>query len=803
VLTASYSVTDNNGESDTESFSITVTGVNDTPVLSSNPTTPAVLQEASGIDNAVAGTPTSTVTISSTDADTGDVPSPLFDAGYLTLAGWALVSQNTYTKASNYGSATFNVTSGELTYTLDNNDADTQALQAGASVTESFTVAVTDLTGATTTETTNFVINGGNDQQAIIGDTTGSVTEKSGINNGTAGIATTSGNLNVNDPDGQYDDLWTAVIGASATYGTYSVTESGVWTYNLTAETNESVQELNVDQSITDTFVVTSADGGTQTITVKINGADETTTITGSATGAVTEATAGSVGISSATGTLTANDVDNTPAFTVVAAGATTNGYGTWGVNASGNWIYNLNNENSTIQALGAGATITDSFTVSTTSGTTQQVQVTITGANDAPYVSDTVHDNNVEGGYDYNGQEDTAVEVNESTINSREALSFTELDAFTFTGPTFTDYEVGSLTRTMEASKDGGSSWTTLAAVLDSDNAMPYLAYDGGTNQIAVGRQFARNLNSDQQILLRFKATDSQSLTGEFFTVLKYNTGANKITITNATNDIYPTYGIGGGDTAIYGSSANNTITTGSSADWIYAGPGDDTISAGNGADVLSYVYATGAVTVNYTTVNAGTVTGAHGTDTFTGVETFYGSMFGDVINGNSLKNTLFGAAGHDVMDGKAGNDDLQAGAGNDTITGGDGVDTIDAGTGNDLIYFDNKDIVTGGAGQDAFAFTGSASASFVASISDYNWSEGDTFWTAYTSAQIGASYSADSGTTSLVETISGNTIADFDGDLSDLITDPQDENFGLSNGTTFTSFLATFRNASGGSFS
>ncbi|HEU4708397.1 MAG TPA: tandem-95 repeat protein, partial [Methylophilaceae bacterium] len=48
-------------------------------------------------------------------------------------------------------------------------------------------------------------------------------------------------------------------------------------------------------------------------------------------------------------------------------------------------WTYTLNNSNATVQGLNAGATLTDSFTVTSVDGTAKVVTVTITGSNDAP----------------------------------------------------------------------------------------------------------------------------------------------------------------------------------------------------------------------------------------------------------------------------------------------------------------------------------------------------------------------------------------------------------------------------------
>ena len=89
--------------------------------------------------------------------------------------------------------------------------------------------------------------------------------------------------------------------------------------------------------------------------------------------------------------------MDNTAnTFQVVNAGAaSTSGYGTYAVTAGGVWTYTLNNSNATVQALNTSGTLTDTFTVLTTDGTSQVVTVTIAGTNDAPVaVADSIYTN-------------------------------------------------------------------------------------------------------------------------------------------------------------------------------------------------------------------------------------------------------------------------------------------------------------------------------------------------------------------------------------------------------------------------
>ena len=105
--------------------------------------------------------------------------------------------------------------------------------------------------------------------------------------------------------------------------------------------------------------------------------------------GGVSNATPGTP---TATGTLTSTDVDGTNnLFTATSAGTeSTGGYGTYVMTSAGVWTYTLDNNNATVQALAAAATLTDTFTVTTADGTAQVVTINITGSNDAPTLSAT-----------------------------------------------------------------------------------------------------------------------------------------------------------------------------------------------------------------------------------------------------------------------------------------------------------------------------------------------------------------------------------------------------------------------------
>ena len=265
-----------------------------------------------------------------------------------------------------------------------------QALNAGGTLTDTFTATTVDGTAQVVTIT----INGANDAPVITGPVTGTVVEAGGVANGTPGTPTATGNLNAADVDNAAD-AWIAVSAPTASasgYGSYTLTAAGLWTYTLD-NSHAAVQALNAGQTLTDTFTVTTVDGTTQLVTVTIDGANDAAVISGVTGGSVTEAGgvgSGIPGVPIATGNLDSTDVDNPPdAWNAVGfPTASANGYGTYTLTAAGVWIYILDNSNPAVQALNVGDTLTDTFTATTVDGTPQVVTITIHGTNDAAVIS-------------------------------------------------------------------------------------------------------------------------------------------------------------------------------------------------------------------------------------------------------------------------------------------------------------------------------------------------------------------------------------------------------------------------------
>jgi VCBS repeat-containing protein len=349
-------------------FTIAINGTNDAAVISGNTNGTAI--EAGGGANTALRALSATGTLTSTDVD--DAPNT-----------FAAVDTPT---ASAHGFGSFTMTAaGVWTYTVNDANSAVQALNVGDKLTDSFTVTTIDGTPQVVTVT----INGSNDAAVISGATTGSVTENGGTK---CDLPTATGTLTATDVDNATG--FTAVncpTASDAHYGSFTMTADGVWTYKLD-DSNCAVQALNVGDTLTDTFKVTSLDGTAQLVTITIHGANDAAIIDGTKHGSVIEAGGVANSISckpTATGTLTDTDVDNAPnTFTAIdTPKASTGGYGTFTMTKDGVWTYTLDSTNCKVQALNVCDKLTDCFTVTTMDGTPQVVTITINGANDAAVI--------------------------------------------------------------------------------------------------------------------------------------------------------------------------------------------------------------------------------------------------------------------------------------------------------------------------------------------------------------------------------------------------------------------------------
>ena len=258
---------------------------------------------------------------------------------------------------------------GSWIYRLDNADPDTDALTAGQTAADSFAVTSADGTAATVA----IAVTGANDAAVIGGELTGAATED-------AASSAAQGRLTVRDPDaGQ--DTFAAQSEVAGTYGTFSLGEDGSWIYRLD-NADPDTDALAAGQTATDSFSVTSADGTAATVAIAVTGANDAAVIGGELTGAATEDAASSA----AQGRLTVRDPD-AGQDTFAAQSEVAGTYGTFSLGEDGSWIYRLDNADPDTDALTAGQTATDSFSVTSADGTAATVAIAVTGANDAAVI--------------------------------------------------------------------------------------------------------------------------------------------------------------------------------------------------------------------------------------------------------------------------------------------------------------------------------------------------------------------------------------------------------------------------------
>ncbi len=144
-------------------------------------------------------------------------------------------------------------------------------------------------------------------------------------------------------------------------------------------------------------------------------------------------------------------------------------------------------------------------------------------------------------------------------------------------------------------------------------------------------------------------------------------------------------------------GNAADNTLNGLAGADMMIGGDGDDTYVIDNAGDVVVELAAEGVDTVN----SSVTVTLAANVENL--VLTGTGAVSG---TGNDLDNIMTGNAGANSLTGGAGDDVLTGGAGADKLTGGTGSDTFAfaAGFGKDTVL----DFDATSASHDVLSFAG-----------------------------------------------------------------------------------------------
>lgn len=136
--------------------------------------------------------------------------------------------------------------------------------------------------------------------------------------------------------------------------------------------------------------------------------------------------------------------------------------------------------------------------------------------------------------------------------------------------------------------------------------------------------------------------------------------------------------------------------LISGDGDDVVIVGEGEDAVDGGDGFDGVSLVKAESAQTLNFDSgQHSGSVVSG---DTYTNIEYFIGSAYGDTVTGGEDDLIFFGGDGDDtitggdgndiligggainfnIIDGGAGDDDIWGGTAEDQLTGGDDYDYV-----------------------------------------------------------------------------------------------------------------------------
>jgi uncharacterized repeat protein (TIGR01451 family) len=413
--TFTYNISDGHGGTDSASLQITINGSTDNAP-------PSAEEDSNSIKEDTAPNPISgNVLTNDSDAE-GDLLS-------VTNAGTYLLG---------YGSIEIN-DDGAYIYTLDNADANVEALNDGQTLYDNFFYTISDGNGGTDEGLLYIIINGTTDNRAPISDDDlNSVTEDAAPN-------PVSGNVLTNDSDPDGNALSVTNTGdLLLSHGSLAMNADGTYSYTL-LNSDPAVDALNAGETLTDgfTYSVSDGHGGTDSgnLSITINGAND-------APIAVDDPYTIDEDSDPFSFNVLTNDSDvDGGALSISAAsiGTFALDHGSLTLDANGDAVYtpnaNANGEDTLVYSVSDGNGGTDTATIT----------ITITPVNDAPVANDD----------DATTDEEVAV-----TIDVLSNDTDVDLDTFTIksiSAPTHGSAEIvdGKIVYTPDANWSGDDSFT------------------------------------------------------------------------------------------------------------------------------------------------------------------------------------------------------------------------------------------------------------------------------------------------------------------------------------------------------
>ena len=501
IVTVSYSIKDEHGATASSTVQITVTGTNDGPVA---------------VDDTGAGNEDTLISgnVGTNDTDADDGHSLSYSLVGSAPAGFDLNPNGNWS--------------------LDASNSAYQHLAAGATTVVTVGYTVSDGLGGSDTGELKITVTGVNDNPAL---TAAQASLAAGTEDQNYIVSKVSLLQGFTDVD---DGTVLNVSGLSANHGT--VVNNGDGTFTIQPE-------LNYNGPVTLSYSVIDGQGGSVPATLQFNLAavNDPAVITGTSSGTVVEdAVPNTVG-----GNLNSTDVDGVnDSWTVVSSQtASANGYGTFTIDAAGNWVYSLNNGNGTVNALNNLQSLSDSFTVTTADGTTKVVNITINGHTDFTYTPPPLSN---------------ALDVNDHDDDHSGSVAGSLVIMAPGSGPNGTDV------------LEGSNGADTIYAGNSPDqvyghNGGDHIYGENGADVSLYGQRgddFIYGGNSDDTI---------------------YGGSGNDTIFGNSD----PNSGGASNDT-IYGGSGRDTIDGQDGNDVINGGNGQDLLTGGDGNDIFVYQKAT-----------------------------------------------------------------------------------------------------------------------------------------------------------------------------------------------------------------
>ena len=269
-----------------------------------------------------------------------------------------------------YGSLTVD-RSGNYTFNLNPQSPEYISLQGKEPATDTFTMHLSN--GATIV--VHIPLQGVQNNPIITGDLSGALVEDRNVDSN--GLLISLGKIDVVDADHDQGGMLPETL--QGQYGTLSIDENGHWQY-LVDNKQSTIQALTDKTSLSEAFTVHTTDGTPQTIKMTIGGQDDNALISGGDAGTTTEER-----VLSAFGKLDVIDSDAGEAH--FSDTDIVSKLGTLHLSDNGAWTYDLDNNNPIVQALGKGASVTDTISIQSADGSPHQITITVNGTNDIPVI--------------------------------------------------------------------------------------------------------------------------------------------------------------------------------------------------------------------------------------------------------------------------------------------------------------------------------------------------------------------------------------------------------------------------------